>query len=364
MAQGFDLAVIGGGPGGAAAAWNAARRGLRVALVERGGFPRDRVCGEFISAEARPVLEAMAPELLEDAPEIASAELIASHGRRARIALPRPGMGIPRWRLDQALWEAAGRAGVTHLAHTTVTGARREHGGWQIEASRGGGLRAEALIVGAGRWWHVRGLNAPPRPRSPWIGIKARFRGPGAAGVELYAFRGGYCGVAPVSGGEVNVCALIHRRAARALGGARKLAPWLSWTAGSASLARRLAGLRQASPTLTTAPVPLGRGSGGRHDLLPVGDASGFLDPFTGDGLARALLGGWAAAAAVDEGNPGRYRSESARAARLPFALSAALRGLLQAPPWAQDAALWAMARPALGGHIVRATRCRLRVRL
>ncbi|MGH3181041.1 MAG: NAD(P)/FAD-dependent oxidoreductase, partial [Streptosporangiaceae bacterium] len=81
----YDLAVIGGGPAGASAAWAAAQRGLRVALLERGAFPRDKVCGEFVSHEALPLLQRMAPELVAAAPTIASAAFVSASGRRAEF---------------------------------------------------------------------------------------------------------------------------------------------------------------------------------------------------------------------------------------------------------------------------------------
>ncbi len=57
----LDLAIIGGGPAGTAAALEARRHGLRVALWERDRFPRDKVCGEFISPEALPLLQSEIP---------------------------------------------------------------------------------------------------------------------------------------------------------------------------------------------------------------------------------------------------------------------------------------------------------------
>ena len=52
----YDLIIIGGGPAGSAAAITAARCGAKVLLLERGHFPRHKVCGEFVSAESRVLL--------------------------------------------------------------------------------------------------------------------------------------------------------------------------------------------------------------------------------------------------------------------------------------------------------------------
>ena len=77
----IDLAIIGGGPAGSAAALEARRRGLKVAIWERERFPRDKVCGEFVSAESVPLLKNVIPEVLQNASVITRAEFVSPRGR-------------------------------------------------------------------------------------------------------------------------------------------------------------------------------------------------------------------------------------------------------------------------------------------
>lgn len=358
LKTGWDLAVVGGGPAGSAAAYTAARRGLRVMLLERSGFPRDKVCGEFFSAEAAPLLRGMAPELEAEAPRIATAEFISSRGRRAEFTLPAPALGISRLRLDAALWRAAGEAGVELRPRAAVARLQAAAGGYELALAPGEVLAARAVIVAAGRWWRLAGLETAPPRSSPWVGVKARFRGlaPKAA-VEMYAFRGGYCGLAPVENGWTNACCLLHRRRAGDLAASRDFSAWIVAASASPALAARLKGAVQVTATVTTAPVGMGIRAAVLGGVLLAGDASGFLDPFTGDGMARALLSGQLAGEAVAAGVPDNYPARLQRAARRGFLASGALRGLVAAPAWLQGAAIAVLARPPLGPGLAALTR-------
>lgn len=365
----FDLAVIGGGPAGAAAAWSGVRRGWRVALLERGGFPRDKVCGEFVSAEAVPLLAAMAPALAEAAPLITAAAFISPRGRRVAFPLAAPALGVSRLALDAALFEAAGTAGAELRSHTAVTAVASdgEGEGWHLALATGAEIEARRVVVAAGRWWRIAGLaSAAASSSTPsttpagssWLGVKARFLGlRSLPSVEIYGFRGGYCGFAPVENGWTNACCLIRRERAGELGGSRDFAAWAAEASGSAPLAERLRGGTQATPTVVTAPVELGPRAAVANAVLLAGDASGFIDPFIGDGLARALLSGRLAAECGDD--PRRYAEALRRAAQPAYMASAGLRVVLGAPAWAQAAALWGLARRGVGPRLVAATRWR-----
>jgi flavin-dependent dehydrogenase len=334
-----DLLVIGAGPAGASAAITAARLGMRVVLCERqrmrDGRARDKVCGEFISPEALPLLRALAPAALTAAPAISSAALICRAGRRGEFALPVPGRGCSRLRLDAALWRAAAAAGVdcrpgTPLdAHTVPS----ECTGVPVIRATG---RAHA---------------------GPWVGIKARFADlPPAACVELYALLGGYCGVAPVEAGLTNVCCLLRRRSAPPLAAARDLAAWLHAHLRSLPLRRRLEGARQVSATVFTV-CGLGRRAAADGETLAAGDAAGFLDPFTGDGIARALLSGRLAGEAAAAGRLAAYPRALARAASPGFRAATLLRCALHAPAAVQSLLLPWAAQPRIARRLLAATR-------
>ena len=118
-----DLIVIGAGPAGCAAAITAARSGASVLVLERGRFPRHRVCGEFVSAESLDLLEnLLAPEhrnLTAKAPRISRSRIFIDHAELHAEITP-AAASITRFDLDAALWDSCARAGVERRADCVV----------------------------------------------------------------------------------------------------------------------------------------------------------------------------------------------------------------------------------------------------
>src|SRR3954468_16911074 len=113
-----DVAIVGAGPGGSTLAALLARRGVAVALIDRDTFPRDKLCGEFLSYDALPVLDALGVEIPE-APHIARCRVVARR-RVYDFDLPHSARGVSRMLLDDRLLRTAIAAGAT-LITTTAT---------------------------------------------------------------------------------------------------------------------------------------------------------------------------------------------------------------------------------------------------
>lgn len=373
-----DLAIIGGGPAGTAAALEARRHGLGVVVWERDRFPRDKVCGEFVSAEALPLLEQEIPATVARGAPIGGAEFISRDGRAWAFPLPRPARGLSRRALDEALWRAAAASGTEMREAVAVRALRKlpcnHEGTWQLESSTGIVRRARAVIIACGRWWALEGFPSPARNGSKngagaWLGAKAHFRGIARRdAVEMYFFPGGYCGLAPIEDGLYNACCLVHRSLARdtSAGGLGDFAAWLKTVARHPALEARLQGRTQVTETVSTAPVVAARRSAEHEGALMAGDAAGFLDPFTGDGISMALHSGRLAAeelARARSGEPpaldGRvrsYRQRLGRAVRRSYVVAGVLRSLVRAPAGVQASAAAALV-PRLGGRLLAATR-------
>lgn len=379
----IDLAIIGGGPAGTAAALEARRHGLRVAVWERERFPRDKVCGEFLSAESLPVLEAEIPATLARGAVIRRCEFISPSGRSRGFMLPRPGRGLSRRLLDDALWQAAAAAGAETRQGESVSRLRkleavRGHDAkWELQSGDGITRRASALIIACGRWWMLEGFPSPARQEKKdrvgsWLGVKAHFQGVASRdAVEMYYFPGGYCGLAPIEDGLYNACCLVNRRLVRdaSVNNLSDFAAWLKSGARQLALDARLRGADQCGETLATAPVRLGRRRPDCIGALLVGDAAGFLDPFTGDGISMALHSGrlaaevWAAARSSEGGAFERvaraYRRRLGGAVGRSYLVAGLLRALVRAPEGVQAAA--ASALPWLGARLLAGTRWRHR---
>jgi len=362
MSRAYDLLVMGGGPGGTSAAITAARSGWRVLLVERGRFPRHKVCGEFVSTESLALLKWLLGEsqqdLLQRALTLSESRLFLD-GRMVRVPINPSAASIARYDLDLALWNAAENAGVTALQETTVQGIRGE-GPFRI-ATSAGEFRGRAIINASGRWSNLK-LAVNNSSGTRWLGLKAHFHGDREPSVDLYFFEGGYCGVQPVRSPDgsilLNACALVGRGVAATLEEVLCRHPLLaarsrSWTAAFAPVTT--------FPVILRQPVPV---SG---NVVNAGDAAGFVDPFVGDGIALALRGGNLAARNICTFLGGQsqlkqslegYERAYRRSLRPTYRASSLLRRFLGVPRGLRGALLAACeSSPRLARYLVEATR-------
>lgn len=286
----FDLIVIGGGPAGSAAAITAARNGTSVLLLERGKFPRHKVCGEFVSAESLELLGdllgSQGTSVLEGAIRIESTRVFVD-GRVLRTKIDPPAASIARIDLDADLWSAAKQNGVEARDQVTVQ-ALRQNGHFTV-ATTTGNFESRAVINASGRWSNLTaGAHANGNVR--WLGLKAHFfETAPEISVDLYFFEGGYCGVQPVtlsgSGDEarVNVCAMVRADVATNL---------LEVFAQNPDLQRRAGAWKPLTDPVSTSPLYFCPPEPVRDNVLMAGDAVAFVDPFVGDGISLALRSG------------------------------------------------------------------------
>lgn len=334
----FELAVAGGGPAGSAVAALLARDGRKVVLLERDAFPRDKLCGEVLSGEARTVLDRLGclDEVLRAGPpEIRRAVFFAPGGPSAAFELPKPALGVSRLLLDRILLDNARRAGAEVRERSTVTGLGREGDRRVLRLEGGAVVEARAVIAAHGREGALdRRLERPSAARpGAFVGLKRHHRAragePGRAtarrlrdAVELRFFAGGYCGTSFVEEGKINVCMLIEKDVLEAGSSTR-------WEGVCEEVGRRcpsfkelLAALEPAEPAAhAVAQVGLAPKEPAWEGTLFLGDSAGMIAPLCGDGQAIALR---SAAALAD------------LLAGYPRPLPAALPGLAAA--WA---ALW-----------------------
>lgn len=296
--------VVGGGLAGGSAAVRLARAGLRVDLFERERGAHDKVCGEFLSIEAQHDLAGVGLDAdALGAVAIDRVRLVAG-ARAVEAALPFVARSLSRAVLDEALLDAAARAGAAVHPGVRVTGL-------QDGAARTalGEARAAHVLLATGKH-DLRG-HARPRPDAPLVGTKMHWRLTAAqaralAGtVEVVAYRGGYAGLQLVAPRTANLCALVRQDRFRALGG-----DWpglLAALMAEPHLARRLA---DAEPLLARPPSVAGLPYGWISDpqdsaadgVLRLGDQGAMTAPLTGDGMAIALRSAALAAAVVQGG--------------------------------------------------------------
>ena len=361
---GYDLAVIGGGPAGTSAAITAARAGVRVLLLERGKLPRQRVCGEFVSAESLDLLAALLGHGVDpETVRIPEARLFVD-GRVISTPVAPPAASIARFDLDADLWKAAKYCGVDARLECPV-GDVAGTGPFQIKTSLEA-FASRAVIGAAGRWSNLRPKpsNGNGRAREKWLGLKAHFAEEFPhASVDLYFFDGGYCGVQPVRlgndmRGRVNACAMVRADVARTLPEVFQL---------NAELAKRSLAWQPLIEVTSTSPLIFHEPQAIQNGMLLAGDAAGFVDPFVGDGISLALRSGAMAAECLipffrEEISLADAREQYARAYRgrltQVFRNSSRIRGLLKLHPVIRRPIVGFLAKaPRVTQYLVNSTR-------
>jgi len=288
----YDLIVIGGGPAGTSAAITCARRGARVLLLERGRFPRHKVCGEFVSAESLDLLAALlAPRdspLLSEAIRIARARMFLD-GRVLKTPVDPPAASIARLGLDAALWDSAQQSGADCQQQTIVQSISGT-GPFRVTVSDGE-FESRALINASGRWSNLNPAPDAHDSGAKWIGVKGHFSEPSPlVSVDLYFFDGGYCGVQPVAvpgsadqSGRINACAMVRADVASNLS---------EVFVCHQALHERSRQWESLSDPVSTSPLVFRDPKPVRDGVLMAGDAVAFVDPFVGDGISLALRSG------------------------------------------------------------------------
>jgi len=319
-----EVIVVGGGPAGSALAWRLASRGLRPLVLERARFPREKVCGDYVDPRGLHILEAMGclgrlershppaishtTTFVEWRPRYSGPIAFYGHGG----PLPPHGYTIPREELDAAMVDAAVAAGAILHDETAVIDVEAGAGGVEVTAEHGGDtVRYSArVIVGADGANSVVARSqgaAIADPRRTVLAQRAYAVTAGASAwpgeTEVYFNENlfpGYGWVFPATGGRVNLGIGLLDETRRRL---RVNIPAL--------FGQFVDGLRRCHPSCTGLELsskPIGGivktyGAAGPNHFaggLLIGDAGGFVNPMTGDGITPGMESALLAARTVE----------------------------------------------------------------
>jgi flavin-dependent dehydrogenase len=368
------VVVAGAGPAGCAAAIFLKQRGHDVLLVDAARFPRDKVCGESVSPEAWRLLRGMGSEarvralgprpirgMRLTAPDGTS--FVGDYGRDRE-----PGFALRRCDLDLALLLSVRDARVDVLEETRVSDLCIDDGRVTgVTLLRPGGAEATCrarLVIGAdGRASRVArrlGLLREHR-RLRKFAVRGHWDGMGGLDAygEMHVGGGGYCGIAPLSDSLANVAFVLDQADMAGAAGdvegfyRRTLQRW-------PRIAERLSGARLLAPPRAIGPLALVARRVSGPGVMLVGDAAGFFDPFTGEGVTLALRGSEMAAAVAsralrsgDTRDLSAYDRERDRATRDKFRLNRILERVVQRPALGNLVAARLARRPDLADQLV-----------
>ncbi len=215
--------IIGGGPAGATAAILLARAGRDVTLIERNASPTDKVCGDFLSAEAIEAIAALGVDVPALAPSRITTVRLVHANRAAAARLPFAALGLTRRALDEALLRQAKLSGATILRGHSVRGITRNNGSLWIDCGPPGPVAAETVFLATGKH-DLRGAARTGRGTG-LVGMKMYYAlGPRQrtalrGHVELILFAGGYVGLQLVEFDQAVLCVLVAGARLRAADG-------------------------------------------------------------------------------------------------------------------------------------------------
>jgi flavin-dependent dehydrogenase len=379
--EAWEAIVVGAGPAGALAARELVRLGRRTLLVDGKRFPRPKVCGGCLNQRALAALDrAGLGGVLEDCGAVPIDRLEVVNGRQTlRLSLP-PGLAVSRATLDARLVAAAIDAGASFLPETTAVVERElidgrrallaTHAGRKVQLSARVVVCADGLLRSSLKQLPEFAARVATDSR---VGIGALLerdateRYP-AGDIVMVVARGGYVGLTRVDGNQLNVAAAIDPDLLHAERSAAAAVESILRTAELPTPRGLVAAAWHGTPPLTSS---AGRAAGER--IFVVGDACGYVEPFTGEGIAWALEGALDVAPLADracqawqlslgqqwEAACRRFQRRSQAACRTlawilhrPWSAGAAM-AVCRAFPWAARSVVSRINRPSRGPLVV-----------
>lgn len=290
LVKAYDVIIIGGGLAGLTAALHLSQNQLEVLLIEKQVYPHHKVCGEYLSNEVKPYLEALGVRLPK-AVAIEKLCLSTNKGTTVVTQLPLGGMGISRYALDEALYLKALEKGVA-FAFESVNTVDFVTNNFEVHTSSGVRYLAEIVVGAYGKRSALdKQLDRKfIKSKSPWLAVKSHYEFKEFPDelVALHNFRGGYAGLSKTETGAVNFCYLVNYKS---------FGEYQDVEHFNNNVVRENPFLKEFLDTATPLfekPITIGQLSFKKKQLveqhmLMCGDTAGLIHPLCGNGMAMAI---------------------------------------------------------------------------
>lgn len=295
----WDVAIIGGGLAGLALAIQLADKGFAVTLLEKESYPYHKVCGEYISMESWPFLQALGVPLSDmQLPRINTLQLSAPNGKTFETRLPLGGFGISRYKLDHLLAHMAKKRGVA-LFENARADAVEEGEMFQIAFTQNGVAHTLAAKMVCGAFgkrsnldvkWKRPFISNVTAAHNNYVGIKYHVKTDWPQHlIGLHNFKDGYCGISKIEEDRYCLCYLTTSKNLKHAGSITAL------QATVLSRNKKLQNIFENMEVVEGFPVSIAQVSFSKKaqvekGLLMLGDAAGMITPLCGNGMSMALL--------------------------------------------------------------------------
>jgi 2-polyprenyl-6-methoxyphenol hydroxylase-like FAD-dependent oxidoreductase len=271
-----------------------------VLLFEAGEYPRHKVCGEYISNESKPFLQALGfPFEQYNIPEIRHFRLTHYLGYKAQTTLAKGGFGISRYALDNELYKIALQNSVAVFTQTRVQTVEKQGDTLLLKTIDNQTFEADLVVGAYGRvsnfqqnhnhnsLSHLERAGVRSKAQ-PFIGVKYHIEADLPADeIEIHTFRGGYCGISQIETGKFCLCYLTQNNYLKDYKGDLQ-AFEQAILAENPFLKRHLV-QPKVMEGVTTSQFYFGIKPQNQPHILPLGDAAGFIPPITGNGMSLAF---------------------------------------------------------------------------
>ncbi|MGB1242932.1 MAG: NAD(P)/FAD-dependent oxidoreductase [Chitinophagales bacterium] len=287
-----DVLIIGGGLAGLTSAIDLSKAGWQVTLLEKKDYPRNKVCGEYISNEVLPYLSTLGLDPMLLSPQnIKRFQLTAPSGKFIEKPLDLGGFSVRRYTLDEYLYQQSLQCRVDVRLHTTVEKVVFKEDSFEVSTTKGIIFEAKIIIGGHGKRSLIdKNLKrAFFQDRAYYIGVKQYFEFPFPNDlVALHNFEGGYCGLSVVENGWVNVAYLTTKQSLQQYGTIETLQ--------QKALSKNpfLKEIFEVGKPIHPKPFVISNVSFQKKEsvcehILMCGDSAGMISPLSGNGMAMAI---------------------------------------------------------------------------
>jgi flavin-dependent dehydrogenase len=286
-----EVIIVGGGLAGLISAIHLSGLGFQIIVIEKNSYPKDKVCGEYISNEVLPYLRWLKINLEELHPtNITKLHFSTSAGKSITTSLPLGGFGVSRYALDNFLFQKAVANGCKVIQDTVETIAFNDDA-FTIKTSGEKEFKSKIVLGAFGKRSiidHKMHRNFISQ-KSPWLAVKAHYSGnfPDDV-VGLHNFKGGYCGVSKVENDKINICYLTDYDTFK---GYRNIEEYQQKVvSANPNLKAILDTVTLVSEKpLTISQISFAQKHAVDDHIIMIGDTAGLIHPLCGNGMAMAI---------------------------------------------------------------------------